>query len=913
MPISATIEEHWTELKKSIQVSSPEFFKLIKDVESSNINSLPDRLQVTVLKYLNRSQYRCVPFGSFSSVGTAKIGKGSILQLRLNNQRYIHKLPDWKITGKIKHSIEDILAGDYMLFCNSTYYSVGNVIRYIRRVGDKFELAEIERHLKICNILISCQVPTSISKVLNLVSEPATLFEMTNLIEDLINCGLLITELEPNLIGNDYFERIKYSSKRDSEFYLISEHKFDGGVVDQKYTRNIPVLVDLLTQILPDPGDSVDMEDFMERFSKRFDRSDIPVMVALDPELGVGYGGLHNKTNSESILGKVLGKQSNQRKSSNPSFFNKFSEFAIGETIFLDKTNIDFPPTSSKRALPNSCSLVCSVVDDNLIIERIGGHSFNQLAGRFTAVTNDILEICSEVAYIEERANPGVIFFDIAYNAEAAVDNVNRRKRLYEQELNLLNYTELQQPLTLEDLYISVSGKEIVLRSRKLNKRMVPRMSSAYNYRRSDLPVFRFLYDLSFYGIWPDLSLDPLSLIPGKQYYPRIQFRNIILSLAKIKVTKEIVAGGSVQDKVSCLNSLVTHFKLGSMVKILSGEEPLVIDCSRQHDMELLLVELQKNESIYIEEFPIPANPLIRDKQERGYINQLIIPLVHNKEVYYGSGSINNIDCGTKRAFLPGKDWISLEIYGHTSGADSILTGPLKRVLHQFHDRIKCWFFIRYNENGDHLRIRLQLKHKKFREEVMEMIHSLLEPMYNQGLLRDVSLRTYNREIERYDIAGIDKVEQHFKMDSELVIEMIASEIPEEVRYIYCLQMFLAVKEACVIGEERFDSWIENIRLHLSDEQAMTTESYKTINRYFKDNDVFNLVNHTPILSRNVDLVKSMVDLIGVCPERRKAPFLTDLMHMHINRLFADNQRGHEMIIYNLFKSYLNQAKYRSQ
>ena len=913
LPISASISEHWLDLRNSIKVSSPEFFELIKDIDCLSIDSLPVRQQLTILKYFNRSRYRCVPFGTFSSIGTAKIGKDADLPLLLNSPRKVHKLQDWKITETIKYSFCDILAGDYKLFSNSTHYTFGNQIRYVRRTGEQFELAEIEWDLKISNILNSCQVPTKISSILNLVSGPASKAEMTNLLEDLICCGLILTELEPNLIGIDYFDRIKYKSKRKERNYLISEHSLDKGVIDQKYTENIPALIDLLIKVLPDPDDSEDMVVFMKRFSKRFEGIDVPVMVALDPELGVGYGNLYNKGKNEGILSKVIGGQPKQRENDNIANFSNQGKFAIGEIIHLDKFIIENPSGVSKRPLPNSCSLVGSIVDDGLIIERIGGHSFNQLAGRFTAVNNEILDICREITSIEESINPDVIFFDIAYNAEMAVDNVNRRQRVYRQELNLLNYTEMDHPLTLEDLYISVSGKEIVLRSKRLNKRMIPRMSSAYNFRRSDLPIFRFLYDLSFYGIWPDLTFDPLNLFPGNKYYPRFQFRNIVLSLAKIRVTKGEIEGSSVHEKIICLKNLIEDFKLGSIVKVLSDEEPLVMGCSIKQDMELLLGEVQKKGSVYIEEFPIASNPLVIDKQGRGYNNQLIIPLIHLKEVYYGSGSISNIDCSKKRAFLPAKDWISLEIYGHPSGADNILIGPLTKVLLQFKEQIKCWFFIRYNENGDHLRFRLQLKHKRYREEIMEAIHTYLEPLYCKGLISDIALRIYNREMERYGIAGIEHVEQHFRMDSELILEMIRSEVPEELRYIYCLQLFLAIKEDSPIGEQRFDSWMENIRNHFGEEHEMDTQKYKMLNQYYKENDVFNLVNLTQKVPGAENLVKSIIDLICVCTDRRRAPFFTDLMHMHINRLFSDQQRAHEMIIYNLLTTYLKQSKYRSQ
>jgi len=69
--------------------------------------------------------------------------------------------------------------------------------------------------------------------------------------------------------------------------------------------------------------------------------------------------------------------------------------------------------------------------------------------------------------------------------------------------------------LLLSDLWVRYENNEIILESKKLGKRVIPRLSSAYNYNHSDLPVFRFLCDLQHQSIQSNLTLNLSSLFPA--------------------------------------------------------------------------------------------------------------------------------------------------------------------------------------------------------------------------------------------------------------------------------------------------------------------------------------------------------------------------------------------------------------
>ena len=61
-----------------------------------------------------------------------------------------------------------------------------------------------------------------------------------------------------------------------------------------------------------------------------------------------------------------------------------------------------------------------------------------------------------------------------------------------------------------------------------------------------------------------------------------------------------------------------------------------------------------------------------------------------------------------KRSFMPGDEWLYFKIYTGTKTADAILTNIIKPITEKLikNNIIDQWFFIRYNDPKNHLRIR---------------------------------------------------------------------------------------------------------------------------------------------------------------------------------------------------------------
>lgn len=65
-PLNATLENHWDELKDTIKIASPDFYKVIKDIPKEELTDLAPNISFTIWKYFNRAKYRATPFGTFA-------------------------------------------------------------------------------------------------------------------------------------------------------------------------------------------------------------------------------------------------------------------------------------------------------------------------------------------------------------------------------------------------------------------------------------------------------------------------------------------------------------------------------------------------------------------------------------------------------------------------------------------------------------------------------------------------------------------------------------------------------------------------------------------------------------------------------------------------------------------------------
>src|SRR6185436_14813110 len=84
------------------------------------------------------------------------------------------------------------------------------------------------------------------------------------------------------------------------------------------------------------------------------------------------------------------------------------------------------------------------------------------------------------------------------------------------------------------------------------------------------------------------------------------------------------------------------------------------------------------------------------------------------------------------------------------------------------------WFFVRYADPDEHLRLRFSGDPARLSSEVLPALRDLVEPLLADGRLLRFQLDTYEREVERYGGAeGIILAERVFEADSRAVLDIV--------------------------------------------------------------------------------------------------------------------------------------------
>ena len=262
------------------------------------------------------------------------------------------------------------------------------------------------------------------------------------------------------------------------------------------------------------------------------------------------------------------------------------------------------------------------------------------------------------------------------------------------------------------------------------------------------------------------------------------------------------------------------------------------------------------------------------------------------------------------RIFYPGSEWLYFKIYTGVKTSEFLLE-VIKPFVEQLQNenKIKKWFFIRYNDPKPHLRIRFNISNLNNYNYILEKINSLFGEYLNSGEISNVIIDTYKRELERYGKNTIEYAEELFFRGSELILNFLEYDDEEKIMvalfYIDCILSKLGLS-----SEEKIN-WIKNFdnafKTEFNADKSLKNQlKRKYIDfqpKYFefiKSNDFKDIRN---LITNNISDIHIVIEEIlelekNECFKVVMKDFFQSIFHMHMNRLFVSNQRLFEMIVY---------------
>ncbi len=809
-------------------------------------------------------------------------------------------------------------------------------------------------------------------------------------LSELVDSQILVSELEPTVTGAEYCEHIMSVLDRLSQiptarvFYkVLSEIKMCFNAMDRQ-VWNAPEVYDMISGKLervgmkPDrnrmiqvdsfadfkaakvdqriqqtlrngiealmkcqkPRENEDLNRFVQKFNERYEGQQVPLTEVLDPETGIGYS--DNQTSDLSELGEGLSVT--EKRSLNTSWdefetwtFQKLLSAQNDNRLEIEITEDDLERFSgSQHDLAPSIAVMFRVVDTrkgDVLIESVGGSSAINLLGRFAHGSEEILEIMRDVAEKEETHNPEVIFAEIAHLPESRVGNILQRPSVRPYEIPYLAKASVENEFQvhIQDLYVKVEAGNIQLWSHKLGKRVIPRLSSAHNFKLSDLPVYRFLCDLQTHEKNSSLMFKWGSVKEQFTFYPRVRFQHAILSPACWKFGEDdLKTLRNAKDQISFrfhTALLREKWKLPRYVLFAEGDNELMIDMASQDSVEILLDLTKNKDHFMIKEVLGLESDQIIDSTNYGHSNQMLACLIREEQSYMtpvlnGKRPLKSRE-PVKRKFVPGTEWLYYKLYCGDRTSDALLEHGIAPAVRHLYEKkmIDKWFFIRYDDGHPHVRFRVHLTDKKQFSNAVELIASFIEPFENQKLVWRTELATYERETGRYGLQSIEESESFFSIDSNATLQILELEnnsVDQELRWKYILKAMDDTLDAFGLNLERRFALAERCRDAFMDEfqvdkkmkrdldlkyRKFQTEIKTLIESGDEESCEFSAISNL----RNERIQSVAKELLRIRGEEDLdwlPGFLSSQIHMTINRVMTSRQRFYEMILYYFLTKY---------
>lgn len=993
--------------QEAIYVASPDLYKeMMRWLDGEEMDSKAiHKLALTLYKYLCRMHVRCTPYGLFAGCSTGEIKyENSVIDFNLNKDIYKHSRLDMNYVSElVQYLLQNIeIRNQLIFFPNNSLYRIADNYRYSEcRLLNKsrgYVLSSIKSSIYIDLVLETAKKGAKIEEII----EKLTLLDNINkteaqeFIDELINSQVLLSEFEPTVTGNEFFlvlidklKKLENTKEILQHFEVIQKNLENQDVSIEKYKNIEQVLrenftktsakdlvqVDLfykterniinktaidkisddLKEILPYStiGSNPDLNTFKKRFYERYEEKEISLVLALDNDLGIGYGSAQGSRSDNTPLVEGLMVKGRANAEKNTSWgklqqlkHKKFYDAIANHETVVRFTNKDFESIDKLENTPinDSFFLMGSMYanstksidngDFKFFLNSYYGPSAANILGRFCHGDEKLLEKVKNVLKEEENFHENVIYAEVIHLPEARIGNILLRPQLRSYEIPYLGNAsvDLEHQINIDDLMISVRLGEIILRSKRLNKRVFPRLSTAHNFH-TGLPVYRFLCDLQGELGRTFIDWEWGTMFSKERYHPRIEFGNIILSRAKWFIRKTEIPPVPKDHFKEYFEEICSKMKIPRYVLLSEGDNELLLDMSFQASQQILLEKLKKRNVITLVEFlGTPENCFV-EENEKKFTNEVVIPFVKEKTANiltkqnFTTKSVNT----PPRSFAPGSEWLYVKIYTGTKANDTILSEVIKPLTEELMDigAITKWFFIRYRDTDEHIRIRFHNNQDKdFWKYTLGELEKRLKFYLNNDIVNRVQIDTYQREFERYGKLTMELSEEVFFHDSKAVVnfvDMLVGDEGEHYRWLFALRgvdTFLdafgySLTEKYELIQERRQAFFkefggsDDLQVQLNNKYRSQTKNIETILSPINTNE--EISEAIAVFDyRTKCLEKTALQLKKINEENPTSFKIKDLMpsylHMFLNRVFLSNQRLHELVIYHYLEKY-----YKSQ
>ncbi|MFA8451732.1 MAG: lantibiotic dehydratase family protein [Bacteroidales bacterium] len=525
-----------------------------------------------------------------------------------------------------------------------------------------------------------------------LVDDEITIDDATAFIDELIDNQVVVSEMDPAITGEEFINQLIGNLEKVPEvqeytqLLRLTRNKLDnvdaqdlgadikdyraisdafrktGTKFEEKYFYQVDMAkipercrldtsiaedclkaISVLNKLSPKRPETT-LEKFQNKFEERYETREMPILDVLDTEMGIGYGPDSDQGDIAPLVDNIMitPKEVGFEKvminrSLQTYLMRKFIEgitSSNNETEITDDELKDFKENWDDLPLTMS-SMIRVYGKENeqysLGISFASGSSSANLLGRFCHADPNTYKFVKEIIDVEEGLDPDRIYAEIIHLPEKRTGNILLRPILRNYEIPFLGKSAVPEEfqISLSDLYLRMIGRRLVLYSKSLAKEIVPRLSTAHNFSSNALPVYQFLCDLQTQDKRSSIGFSWGLLDNLADCYPRIKYKNIILSPAQWQLhKKEYESISKLEDEDEIYKEFTALRKkkgIPEKVYLADMDNELFLDLSNVSCIQTMFSKIKNREAFMLKEYLFDRDSAVVRSEEGCFTNEVIV------------------------------------------------------------------------------------------------------------------------------------------------------------------------------------------------------------------------------------------------------------------------------------------------
>jgi thiopeptide-type bacteriocin biosynthesis protein len=545
--------------------------------------------------------------------------------------------------------------------------------------------------------------------------------------------------------------------------------------------RGVRLLARIAAPSAPD-----ELADFKSAFAERYGRREVPLAEALDDRIGVGFG-TPGRERATLLDGLLLNDRpappppSTRRDAALLAMVVRAAESGSHE-VDLTAADIEALAAESPRSAPASFAVVASLANTTggpriLFSSRAGPSGLGAL-GRFCHADRDLAGLVRRHLEDEAALDPDAVFAEIVYLSCSASINFLARPLLREWEIECLGRSGAapDRRLSIPDLLVSVRDDQVELRSKRLGRRVVPRLTSAHNWTSyRNPPIYRFLCSLQEQACAGLMHWDWGPLLSAA-FLPRVRWGRVVFSRARWLLASSELEPGE-REPWRAVQAIRARRGLPRWVVVVEEDNELVVDLDNVLSVDSFAQLLRGRGATIVKElFPGP-DELVAQGADGAYTHQLIVPFIAKAATAPESACARAVKSGADspppRIFAPCGEWVVLELNSATALADRLLLEMIAPLLGALlaDGTTDCWYFARFSGRSPGIAVHAHGDP----DLLVPALRSLAAQALEVGMARDASFRTHVQQARAGEqVVDLTASERLAQCDASAAIDLLS-------------------------------------------------------------------------------------------------------------------------------------------